>query len=166
MICVKCQKNHASVHVTEVINGVKKEAHLCDQCAKEAGIGQNFNFTIQHILGSLVEPAPKVRATESPQLKCPDCGITYTEFKAKARLGCSNDYEVFKQGLLPLLEKIHNATQHVGKVPHTADDQIVKENELARLKRDLDGLVKSEDYEKAAQIRDRIRTLESELESP
>ena len=53
--------------------------------------------------------------------------------------------------------------QHIGKTPHTADSQIKKENELVRLKRELDGLVKSENFEKAAEVRDRIRTLEMEL---
>ena len=165
MICGKCQKNHATIHVTEVINGAKKEMHLCDECARGAGVGVKYNFTIADILGSLVESPKAARPAEAatPPLRCPDCGITYTEFKAKARLGCANDYEVFKQGLVPLLEKVHNSTQHVGKAPHTADSQIRKENELARLKRDLEGHVKTEDFEKAAQVRDRIRVLETEL---
>ena len=165
MICGKCQKNHATVHVTEVIHGVKKEAHLCEECARAAGVGVQFNFSITELLGGAPESGKASRAAPEPlQLRCPECGLTYTDFKAKARLGCANDYEVFRQGLIPLLEKIHSATQHVGKVPHTADTKVRKENELARLKRELDGLVKSEDYEKAAQARDRIRILEAELD--
>ncbi len=164
MICEKCNKNHATVHVTEVVNGVKKEAHLCEECARTAGVGIKFTFSISDILGNLVEPKGGGKQTEKmTQLKCPECGMTYSEFKAKARLGCANDYEVFRAGLLPLLEKVHQSTQHVGKTPHTADSQIKKENELVRLKRDLDGLVKSENFEKAAEVRDRIRTLELEL---
>ncbi len=164
MICGKCNKNHATVHVTEVINGVKKEAHLCEECARGAGVGIKFSFSISDILGNLVDAKPPGKPTEkAAQLKCPECGMTYSEFKSKARLGCANDYEVFRAGLIPLLEKIHQATQHVGKTPHTADGQIKKENELVRLKRELDSLVKSENFEKAAEIRDRIRTLEIDL---
>ncbi len=168
MICGKCQKNHATVHVTEVENGVKREAHLCEECARDSGVGLNFKFTVSDILGSLVGPAgpakPAKAAAEAPQLRCPECGITYTEFKAKARLGCAADYEIFKQGLLPLLEKVHGSTQHVGKAPKTAGEQVLKESELARLKRELEGHVKSEDFEAAARVRDRIRTLEKELD--
>ncbi len=165
MICEKCSKNHATVHVTEVVNGVKKEAHLCDECAGKAGVGIKFTFSISDILGGLVEPKPSGKTTErAAQLRCPECGMTYTQFKEKARLGCANDYEVFRAGLVPLLEKIHQSTQHCGKTPHNADSQTRKENELVKLKRELDSLVKSENFERAAEVRDRIRTLETDLD--
>lgn len=163
MICEKCNKNHATVHLTAIENGVKREAHLCDECARNAGVGLKVTFSISDILGNLMEPKVSKATRDMQQLRCPECGITYQEFKSKARLGCANDYEVFRAGLLPLLEKIHNATQHVGKLPHTVDATLKKENELNRLKRELDGMVKSENFEKAAEIRDRIRTLEVEL---
>lgn len=164
MICEKCNKNHATVHLTAIENGVKREAHLCDECARNSGVGLKVSFSISDILGNLMEPKVSKAARDMQQLRCPECGITYTEFKTKARLGCANDYEVFKSGILPLLEKVHNATQHVGKTPKTIDGLIRKENELNRLKRELDGFVKSEDFERAAELRDKIRTLEHELE--
>ncbi|HEY3226360.1 MAG TPA: UvrB/UvrC motif-containing protein [Planctomycetota bacterium] len=162
MICGKCSKNHATVHVTEVVNGVKKEAHLCEECARAAG--GKFTFSITDILANLIEPPKGAgKAAEAAAPRCPECGISYTQFKEKARLGCPNDYEIFKAGLLPLLEKVHGSTQHAGKTPHTVESVIRKETELVRLKRELDGVVKTEDFEKAAELRDRIRTLETEL---
>jgi protein arginine kinase activator len=162
MNCEKCHKNHATFHLTESRNGETKEAHLCEECARQAGVNLNFKFSIGDILGGMLEskaaPAPKPNS-----VRCPECGITYAEFKTKARLGCANDYEVFRTELLRLLEKIHGSTQHAGKTPHTVDAQVRKENELIRLKRDLESVVKSEDFEKAAQIRDRIKSLELEL---
>ena len=166
MACEKCKKNHATVHVTEVVNGVKREAHLCEQCARSAGVGIKFNFSIQDMLGSLLE-SPPVKAGKGEKAaatpKCAECGMSYTDFKTKARLGCANDYEVFRAGLLPLLEKIHGATQHVGKVPPTADATAKMESELVRLKRELDAVIKAENFEKAAELRDKLRVLESEL---
>ncbi len=164
MQCEKCKKNHATVHVTEVVNGVKREAHLCQLCADSAGV--KFNFSIQNMLEGLLEapplkPGKGEKAAATP--KCPECGLSYTEFKSKARLGCANDYDLFKAGLLPLLEKIHGATQHVGKVPPTADATAKMESELVRLKRDLDAAVKAENFERAAELRDKVKTLESEL---
>ena len=168
MNCEKCKKNHATYHLTANENGVMREAHLCEECARQAGVNLKFNFSISDILGSLLDvkpasPASSSAASKAAQLRCPECGITYAEFKSKARLGCANDYEVFRTELIRLLEKIHGSTTHAGKTPQTADTQIRKENELIRLKRDLESVVKSEDFEKAAQIRDRIRTLETEL---
>src|SRR5436190_7491341 len=160
MNCEKCHKNHATIHLTAIENDVKKEAHLCDGCAKDTGVHLKFNFSMGDLLGGLMEPPKTPRVS---QIRCPECGITYSEFKTKARLGCANDYEVFRTELLRLLEKVHGSTQHAGKTPHTVDAQIRKENELIRLKRDLDSVVKSEDFEKAAEIRDRIKTIELEL---
>ena len=164
MICGKCSKNHATVHVTEVVNNVKKESHLCEECARAAG--GKYTFSITDILANLIEPTKtpgKPSSSESGAPRCPECGISYAEFKAKARLGCANDYEVFKSGLVPLLEKVHGAVQHAGKTPHTVEAVVRKETELARLKRELEGVIKAEDFEKAAQIRDKIRLLETDL---
>ena len=167
MNCEKCKKNHATYHLTANENGVMREAHLCEECARQAGVNLKFNFSISDILGSLLDvkpaPGPSSSPSKASQLKCPECGITYAEFKSKARLGCAHDYEVFRTELIRLLEKIHGSTTHAGKTPQTADTQIRMENELIRLKRDLESVVNSEDFEKAAQIRDRIRTLETEL---
>ncbi len=160
MNCEKCHKNHATYHLTAIEKGVKREAHLCEECARQAGVGFKFNFTIGDLLGGGV---PEEKVPKANQVRCPECGITYAEFKSKGRLGCANDYEVFRGELLRLLEKVHGATGHVGKAPQTADVQVRKENELIRLKRDLDSMVKTENFEKAAELRDRIKTLETDL---
>ncbi len=160
MNCERCHKNHATYHLTAIENGAKREAHLCEECARQAGVGFKFNFTIGDLLGA----APEPKASKAAQVRCPECGITYAEFKSKARLGCANDYEVFRGELTRLLEKIHGSTTHAGKAPRTADAQVRMENELIRLKRDLDSMVRSENFEKAAEIRDRIKALETDLD--
>ncbi len=159
MNCERCHKNHATYHLTAIENGVKREAHICEECARQSGVGFKFNFTI----GELVGAPREEKAPKANQVRCPECGITYSEFKTKARLGCPHDYDIFRGELMRLLEKIHGSTTHVGKTPRTADDQVRKENELIRLKRDLESMVRSENFEKAAEIRDRIKTLETDL---
>jgi len=54
MNCLKCAKNHATVHITEVRNGVKKVVHLCEECARAAG--GEFTFSITDILDKIHEP--------------------------------------------------------------------------------------------------------------
>lgn len=165
MVCEKCKKQQATVHVTEVVNEQKSEAHLCEQCARNAGVGVKFTFSVSDILGNLIETPKPARGERAPApQRCPECGLTYTEFKSKARFGCANDYEVFKAGLLPLLEKIHGSTDHVGKVPKTAGAVVKMESELSRLKRELDSAIKAEHFERAAELRDRVRRLEQELD--
>ena len=84
------------------------------------------------------------------------------EFRGSGRLGCPNDYEVFHETLHPLLERIQHSDRHVGKVPRRAGSELKRENELIRLRRELERAVQREEYEEAAHLRDQIRTLESE----
>ena len=163
MNCERCKKQHATYHLTAIENGSKKEAHLCEECARQAGVGINFNFSM-NLVGGTPPPARKSKA-KSKKETCPDCGITYSDFKSKARMGCARDYEVFEKDVIRLLEKVHGSSTHTGKAPRTADAHVRKENELLRLKRDLETVVKTEDFEKAAEIRDRIKSLEVELGS-
>ena len=97
---------------------------------------------------------------EAAGLVCPRCGLSYLEFRKTGRLGCPDDYEFFRKGLLPFLEKIHLATQHVGKIPSRADVRTHQVKELITLRRQLSSLVDREAYEEAAKVRDRIKTLE------
>ncbi len=164
MICERCHKNPATVHLTAIEKGVKKEGHLCDECARTAGVGMKVTFSISDILGNLMDPKTGKGTKRGRQKSCPECGLTYSQFKSKARLGCANDYAVFESEIIPILEKVHGATKHMGKVPSTVGDSVRRENELNLLKRELDSVVKSENYERAAEIRDRIKHLELDLE--
>ena len=95
---------------------------------------------------------------------CPVCGLSYLEFRSQGRLGCPMDYNVFKKGLLPLIEKMHGSSQHVGKIPANAGVEIVKKNELIQLRKELNESVGKEDYERAAQIRDKIYELSGNID--
>src|SRR5207302_830190 len=83
------------------------------------------------------------------------------KFKAGGRLGCPQDYEVFQSALEPLLERIHRAHRHVGKVPPHASADAVRQRDLIDLRLELRQAVEQEAYEEAAKVRDRIRALEA-----
>ena len=57
MLCEKCQKEEASVHVTKIVNGQKTETHLCQHCAKELG---EFGLSIDlpNLFASLFDYSP------------------------------------------------------------------------------------------------------------
>ena len=38
MLCEKCNKNQATFHYAEVINGVRSEHHLCGECAANTDV--------------------------------------------------------------------------------------------------------------------------------
>lgn len=162
MLCHNCQKKNATVHLTEVDHqNVKNEIHLCEECARKKGLTVKLQFSLSELLSGLIEPVMGTLMKEEGDLACPKCGMTYWEFKNKARLGCAEDYEVFKKGLVPLLEKIHGSTQHYGKIPSTVSPELARIRELKELQRELEKLVKVEEFEKAAKVRDKIKELKT-----
>jgi protein arginine kinase activator len=89
--------------------------------------------------------------------------MTFREFQTKGQLGCPHDYTAFAALLMPLIERAHDGrTQHVGKVPVTAEATVRRQTGLIRLRRELQDAIDQENYERAARVRDEIRTLESE----
>ena len=168
--CQACQANPATVHLTEIKDKEKREIHLCTKCAQEKGLAIKADFSLGEIFGGMIEPTTSTAAAQAPRdaekekrdsrLVCPRCGLSYLEFRKTGRLGCSDDYEFFRKGLLPFVEKIHLSTQHVGKIPSRADTRTQEVKELITLRRQLSTLVEREAYEDAAKVRDRIKTLE------
>jgi len=157
MICQACNKNTATVHLTEISKNEKREVHLCEHCAREKGITTKSHFSIADLLGGLIEAQSEQDPPELATLKCPSCNMTYAEFKTKGRFGCAEDYEIFKKALLPLLEKIHGSLTHTGKVPTRLGESAAREREIVKLQHELNKAIAEENYERAAQIRDQIK---------
>lgn len=162
-LCERCKKAHATFHLTNISrDGEKVERHLCERCAIEEGLIQVHkpNFSTE-ILENFIASA-KSASSGNVNLVCEECGISYVEFRNRGLLGCSNDYDTFKEALLPLIERAHDgATHHTGKSPQSLGATRTTQQEVRRLKRQLDEAVAAEDYERAAELRDRVRTLEA-----
>jgi len=159
MLCQRCHKNEATIHITEVGNGEHQENHLCEQCAEADGSVVKNPATINQLLSSLI--MAHTGASELAGLTCPECGISFLEFRQQGLLGCPNDYEVFSQALGDLLVRVHGQdTHHLGKVPARGATKQKKNVELLRLRRELAIAVEAEKYEEAAGLRDRIREFE------
>ena len=158
MKCESCNKKHATVHLTEIVGTVKKERHLCEECAQSINTQLKKIPSPTEILTSLIKQvAPEIG--EMSKIVCPVCGLSYLEFRSHGRLGCPMDYTIFRKGLIPLLEKMHGSIQHVGKVPSRAGKELIRKNELMQLRNELNKAVEKEDYEKAAELRDKIYEL-------
>ena len=160
MQCEVCQNKEATIHLTEIADGVRTEMHLCEVCAQEQGVGTKNYIPLNELLSNLLSVGPKGEEPAQPnarELVCPQCGYTLEKFQEKAVLGCPNDYEVFEKQLSPLIKKAHDgATCHCGKVPTKTPTDSKKQLEIAQLRRQLDEAVKKEDYELAAKLRDKL----------
>lgn len=150
--CMKCP-NPATLHITEVMGpGKFEELHFCENCAQK--------YMQEPSSASKPETAVEPDEAIFGNSECPHCGIKFVEFRNTGRLGCPHDYEVFKDDLLPLLENIHGDPRHCGKTPRRLPQTRKLESELTKLRTDLKSAVHREDYEAAAAIRDKIKTLE------
>src|SRR5262249_11007443 len=123
---------------------------------KERNVPAILQSLIGHHLGQLTD--------ELARLTCPTCGIKYMEFRAEGRLGCPHDYDVFRAGLEPLLQRIHRSGRHVGKAPRQRRTAAAQA-ELLERKRKLRAAVGIEAYEEAARLRNLIRQKEATDES-
>ncbi len=164
LACHVCKKNPATVHLTDIASdGEKKERHLCDQCAADEGITPKAQsqVPINEFLGNLV--MHKAAIHQLAELTCPNCKMTFVEFRNSGLLGCPCDYDAFEKALLPLVERAHEgASHHIGKTPRRKAAPLTAENDLIKLRNELNRAVTDEQYEAAARIRDRIRNLESQ----
>jgi protein arginine kinase activator len=160
MKCESCS-SPATVHLTDIVDGQKKELHLCQACAEQQELVKKQEINLPAILQTLIGHHLGQLTDELSRLTCPVCGVKYMEFRAEGRLGCPHDYEAFKIGLEPLLERIHRAVRHTGKAPRKRPDLAARQAELLDLHRQLRVAVENEAYEQAARLRDSIRQKES-----
>ncbi|SHH44407.1 UvrB/UvrC motif-containing protein [Tepidibacter thalassicus] len=168
MICEKCNKREATIHLTEIINGKKRELHLCEECAnKEKSINFNMDFdmpfSMKDILSSIIDMGISNDFYKVEEFVCSECKESYTRFKEIGRLGCYKCYDAFKEQLIPVIKRIQGSTEHIGKVPKKIGGSLRIKNEIKRLKNELNKAVEREEFEKAAQIRDKIRELEKQI---
>ena len=97
---------------------------------------------------------------------CDGCGMTYGEIAKRGKVGCAKCYETFKDKLRPSLESIHGRTAHVGKAPKFFEEPSAvspaekAEDPVAKLKEELQQAIETQEFERAAQIRDELKKTE------
>jgi len=163
MKCQNCGKRDATVHLTEIKDGRKEEMHLCEPCASEKGLPGKAHFSISELLAGIASAQHAQKTKRGKEVHCPACDMTLSQFQASGRLGCPDCYAAFKDELLPIIERVHDSTQHVGKVPPRAAPEVVLQKEIRHLNLELKRVIKQEDYERAAVLRDQIRQAEEKL---
>ncbi len=174
MQCDICGKKKATVHLTEIVDQQMSEMHLCEECARQKSVQMEQQFGLADLLAGLADMGAKTNtpakdaagvAAKTVALTCAKCGLSYDDFRKLGRLGCGHCYISFKEQLEALLKKIHGSSHHLGKMivkgkkPLTTTSK-VKKDDLTSLRQDLQEAIHSEDFEKAAQIRDKIRDME------
>ena len=180
MICELCGKNKAIIHIQEVVNGHKKNVHFCGSCAgnKSLPLKTSKGTGVAKYIFDLSIPFEKnsnLSLNES-SVQCITCGMKKDDFQETGRLGCPDCYESFWEILEGILPLMHSGNRHRGKsskndLYHFAGDfpdrknQPLQDqaNDLFVLNQGLDEAVKTENFELAAVLRDKLSDLENNI---
>ena len=165
MLCQRCQDRNASVHFTKIVNNRKVEMYLCEQCAKEEGQFSLVSpMNIVNFLSGFVNSDDE-RSSYAPSMKqvvvCDKCGMSFEDFQKDGKIGCSECYKTYKDRLKPILKRLHGDVEHRGKLPLRISNTLKVSEEINKLKELLNEAVKHEEYEKAAELRDKIKEIEA-----
>lgn len=163
MLCDICKKNVATVHLTQMVEGKTKKVDLCEACSKEKGVDDPTGFSLADLLLGLGAAQEIEQASAGGEIRCPHCGFTQADFKKAGRLGCSECYKVFAEGLESLLKTMHKGTKHVGKVPQVFRQTQDMADKLKTLQKKLEKAIANEDFESAATLRDEVKALRTQM---
>lgn len=178
MMCPRCNKNVASLRVTEVTefhgaghpdNEVSEEV-LCEVCAQTVGLptgGPAAGPAMPPQVWKLLQMAQKglkaggvAKSPKGPTITCKGCGLSLEELRRGGRVGCEHCYRTFDAYLTESLERMHGATQHVGRVPGVDEAELQRMQRHEKLRDALASAIREEDYERAANLRDEIADLD------
>ena len=171
---MKCQKCdcEATFHITEMTGSTPVEVHLCEEHTREYldATAQDPSSPVSGMAAALASQLAQQMVGQTAadlnrldEATCPVCGISFREFRNHGRLGCPQDYVVFHDQLVPLLENVHASLRHPTSF---SDAQLRRSREhtrLIRMRRDLAEAISSEEYERASQLRDQLRDTEAAL---
>jgi protein arginine kinase activator len=163
MQCCVCKEKEAKVHLTQIVGDKMQKVDLCEECAKQKGVNDPAGFSLADLLLGLGASQEMEQVAGSSDLKCPHCGFTQADFKKAGRLGCSECYDTFAEGLEGLLKSMHKGIKHLGKVPQSLQQGRDLSEKLKSLQKKLDKAVADEDFETAAVVRDEIKTTKEKL---
>lgn len=147
--------------MTQIVNGVRTDIALCHHCAVDLGMDNPFSDIPSEIAKLIAQAAQESGADfeNAPDLTCGECGLELKSFLESGLLGCPQCYLDFEDFLKTLLRRYHGTTRRLtSRKTGTPSPKI---EEMNRLKGELERAIGLEDFEAAAKIRDRIKSLEN-----
>jgi len=166
MLCCICKEKEATVHLTQIAGDKMQKVDLCEDCAKHKGVNDPAGFSLADLLLGLGASQELEQASGGSDLRCPKCGFTQADFKKAGRLGCSECYTTFAEGLESLLKTMHKGTRHSGKVPQALQQSRDTAERMKTLQKKLAKAVEDENFEQAAILRDELKQMTQKSNVP
>lgn len=163
MRCDQCHEREAVVHLTQIAQEQVVTLHLCERCAAEKGVESTASLAktpVGSFLASMGKglEAQAVLPGITPPGACPTCGATLADFRESGRLGCADCYRAFEGPLRDLLRRLHGSSRHLGE-RYAAEgvEPAPAAPDAAQLRQQLQLAIETENFELAAELRDRLR---------
>lgn len=163
MKCDICKKNEAIIFVRNISGQLDVELHLCHDCAKTRNVtlpGKDKEVSLSSLLSAEIQNA----LNYSPGTKvCTTCGQSALTLSQTKRAGCSHCYTSLKNEIISLLKNENLYPSYVGSISKQHEELDSNLHKRLRLQTNLEKALESEDYEQAAFIRDKLKTMEGEF---
>ena len=130
---------------------------MCSNCAQEIGAEQEtpaFAPTVGELLGSITG--------DTGSRSCPSCGTRFKRIRTTGQVGCAECFRVFHSRIEHLLAHAGLSEAHVGRYPTRLASYKRLLIDRETLRHELNSAITREDYEQAADLRDRIKSLEEQ----
>lgn len=158
MKCEKCNEKEASFFYSSDINGKKTSRHLCADCARAEGFGGALDYRPAEWFGSMFDEMDSM----------------FSDFFAPARSlfpsfgSFGSPLRSIMTQALPRVDIVIGQPERSAapleeseaKIPSDAGSEVRRRRELSALKHQLKEAVKAEDFERAIELRDKIKELE------
>jgi protein arginine kinase activator len=153
--CDACGEGVGRIRVYQTRGSEFTELWLCERCASTLGVEEEapaFAPTVGEMLGALTG--------DEVGRSCPSCGAQFRAIRQTGRVGCAECYRTFHGRIHLLLDQAGLTETHVGRYPARLGSfkRLLVDRETLRER--LVHAVEEENYEEAATIRDRMKSLE------
>lgn len=158
MVCENCKERDAVVHLTKVKEGAVLQVRLCEKCAAEQGVETTVAQPKAALTDFLQAVHQQAAAAPGDQAACHFCGATARDFRQTGRVGCARCYGAFERSLRELLRRLHGGAKHTGRrYAPPAPDVVEEAGHVGQLRERLQRAIEAEQFELAAELRDRLR---------
>lgn len=167
MLCERCHAHPATVHMVQVVNGHRKEEHLCSECAEKEHVFQKeqsffgngfFDSPLDHFFGGSMLG----HLLEDPFGTCTleDQGGQFIEVSPEKLPEDEDSYSRFKESIRPSFQKGKGEIPVKEAKKEEKPDAPAESEELQALRKELKSCVDREDFERACEVRDKIKAIE------
>lgn len=161
MLCDNCKERDAVVQLTQIVPEGKTLLNLCEKCAAEKGVQTTLTMPKNALGEFLLAVQKQLPSVAADSARCSSCSSTLRDFRTSGRLGCANCYSAFESSLRDLLRRVHGNSRHAGRRYRAPEGGPVEgASALAELQDRLRRAVENEQFELAAELRDRIKVLD------